>query len=628
LQRELSSDIPTPPGWSSDHSAGLSTLVAPEGDLRITFVELEPKATIQETALAAWRMLDPGFASPVMREVAAPPLGEWEEMHQIIYEAPASEARVELAVVRRLAGRTFVNLVRGSNAAVSRRGAQLNEAIGSWKPKGYQRANLKDAAAAEWTGQLSRQLKEFVLSAMAALQIPGVSIAVVQGGRIAYAEGLGVRSIEDKAPVTPQTRFMIGSTTKPLTTLLMAKLVEQKKLSWSTLVCDLLPGFALADPEITKRLELRHTASASTGMPRQDTEFIFRYSGIRPEDRIAQMKTMRPTTGFGETFQYSNFLVAAGGYAAARAFAANSSLESAYNDALTELVFRPLGMKDSFVRQEDALQGEAASPHAMNFDGGISRIPLSMEMSVYSVAPAGAAWSTGPDLCRYLLLELGNGRMPEGERVIDEAILLERRRRGVKIDEHSSYGLGLIVTDESGLQVVHHGGNTLGFSTDLFLVPEKDLGVVVLTNVYQVNVFLAAVRQNIFELAFGAEPKAEKTIAAAARMNQDGVALLRQKVTIDPAALDWVNELVGRYNCAELGAAVLTRREDGFWMQFDEWGSAVGGEIQSGGDRLLRLVSPPWRGGLKLLVDPGGGRLSLDAGQSKYVFSKLSPGYN
>jgi CubicO group peptidase (beta-lactamase class C family) len=97
---------------------------------------------------------------------------------------------------------------------------------------------------------------------------------------------------------------MIGSSTKPLTTLMMAKLIDQGKVAWQTRVCDLLSGFALADVELTARLELLHTASASTGMPRQDLEFIFRHSGITAEQRMEQMRSMTPTTGFGETFRY------------------------------------------------------------------------------------------------------------------------------------------------------------------------------------------------------------------------------------------------------------------------------------------------------------------------------------
>jgi CubicO group peptidase (beta-lactamase class C family) len=261
-------------------------------------------------------------------------------------------------------------------------------------------------------------------------------------------------------------------------------------------------------------------------------------------------------------------------------------------------------------------------PHAMDFAGRATQIPLSLEGSVESVAPAGGAWSTVLDLARYLMLELGNGRMPDGERVIGEATLLERRKKGIKIDEKSSYGLGLFVSEEAGLQVIHHGGNTLGFSADLFFVPERELGVVVLTNASGAVAFLKAVRQKVFELVLGAEAKAENTVEMAAKMNAQAIAVLQRQVTTDPAAMEWVGELAGRYTCAELGNARLEKREDGYRMEFDEWGSEVGSEVRDGGDRLLRLVSPPWRGGLSLLADAAGQKLLLDGAQKKYVFER------
>ncbi len=98
-------------------------------------------------------------------------------------------------------------------------------------------------------------------------------------------------------------------------------------------------------------------------------------------------------------------------------------------------------------------------------------------------------------------------------------------------------------------------------------------------------------RQNVFELVFGAEAKAEKTVEMAANMNAEAIALLQRQVTTDPAAMEWVSELAGRYICAELGNARIERREDGYWMEFDEWGSSLGAEVGESGDRLLRLAS-------------------------------------
>ncbi len=130
---------------------------------------------------------------------------------------------------------------------------------------------------------------------------------------------------------------MIGSSTKPLTTLMMARLIDQGKFAWTTPVRDLLPDFELGDPDITRKLEMRHTVCACTGMPRRDVDFVFRFEGISPEQRLLEMRTMRPTTGFGETFQYSNLLVAAGGYAAAPAFSLAARSKLAYEEAMRDV---------------------------------------------------------------------------------------------------------------------------------------------------------------------------------------------------------------------------------------------------------------------------------------------------
>jgi hypothetical protein len=118
-------EFTVPDRWTEEATGAVRTLVGAEGDLRITFVEVESGGSPQDSAVAAWRRIEPGFGSTVRMAVAIPAPDGWDEMHQIMYEVPPSEGRVELAFVRRLGGRTFVNLVRGTTAGVSRRGAQL-----------------------------------------------------------------------------------------------------------------------------------------------------------------------------------------------------------------------------------------------------------------------------------------------------------------------------------------------------------------------------------------------------------------------------------------------------------------------------------------------------------------------
>jgi hypothetical protein len=287
---------------------------------------------------------------------------------------------------------------------------------------------------------------------------------------------------------------------------------------------------------------------------------------------------------------------------------------------MSDLVLRPLRMNDTFLRQEDALRGEPAAPHAMGFDGRVHNIPISMELSVYSVAPAGGIWSTAPDLARYVLLELANGRLPGGELLISEEALLERRRPGIKIDDKNSYGLGLIISNESGLRVIHHGGNTLGFSADMYFLPDSGFGAVVLTNAYAAIEFLAGIRQKIRELVFGAEPRAEKIVETAKMAKGDFLTRLQTRVKTDAESTAWIGEILGTYRSTKLGGARISTTDHGYRIDFDEWSSNLAAEIQMGGDRLLRLISPPWAGAMKMLVRDG--ELVLDAAQMKYVFKK------
>ena len=617
-----STSIAIPMGWTLAPDTNALALVGPEGDLEVAYVAVANKGDAPSIATAAWRLLDPAFDRPIAQHVEAPSNDGWDLANEIIYRTNAAEGRVVAASVRALRERAYVALIAGSKAAFSRREAQLGEMIEAWKPDGLVAMSLADRTAAIWSKQHSDLLGRFVREAMDTMRIPGVAIAIVQAGKVVHADGFGVCMTGGAQPVAPDTRFMIGSTTKPLTSLMMARLIDRGSLAWSTPITDLLPDFALADPGLTRRLQLQHTVSASTGMPRRDVELVFRYRGISPEERLAEMKQMQPTTGFGEVFQYSNYLVAAGGYAAARSFAHECPLGSAYEQAMQQLVFDPLGMTHTTLHQEEACRDRAAAPHAIDVDGKPALIDLDMERFGEAVAPAGAIWSTALDMAKYLLLELNGGKDAHGEPLLSTCLLESRRSGGIKIDGKTSYGLGLVCADEQGLQVIGHGGSTLGFSSDMYFLPANDLGVVVLTNLRLANTFLAALRQKFFELVFGAAPLAEKTIAGAAKALEHAIATVRDRVKVDPDSVAWLDGLRGEYHCKELGSARISHRDDRYSAQFDGWGSVLGSETQSDGKRVVVLICPPWSGALRLQVSDDGQQLLLDGGQTKYAFVK------
>jgi CubicO group peptidase (beta-lactamase class C family) len=329
------------------------------------------------------------------------------------------------------------------------------------------------------------------------------------------------------------------------------------------------------------------------------------------------MKNMQPTTNdVDPVFQYSNYLVTAAGYAAARAYVPDGPLSDAFIAAMTDLIFQPLGMHDTCLGHEHA---NAALPHSVDFDGKTVPIPVELEAFCDSVQPAGGVWSTAPDLCKYLLLELGRGRLPRGERLMSENAICERRIRRVTVDEKSSYGLGLLLSDENGTHVVRHPGNTFGFSADLCFFPEKDLGFVFLANQGMAVHLTTAVRQKVTELAFGAEPKADATLEVAIK-KRAWTTRMNSAVLRNAESMTWIDALLGTYYSEEFGTADLVTKDGLYWMEFEEWASAIGCQTRYDGARLLYMTTPPWFVGQFVVSEAG--ELVLDNDHIRCVFRK------
>ena len=128
----------------------------------------------------------------------------------------------------------------------------------------------------------------------------------MQDGKVVFADGFGVRELGRGAKPDGDTLYMIASNTKALTTLMLAKLVDEGKLTWETPVTQLLPSFQLGDADTTSRVLVKHLICACTGLPRQDFEWLFQFEGVTPEGAMETLATMKPTSKFGELFQYSN----------------------------------------------------------------------------------------------------------------------------------------------------------------------------------------------------------------------------------------------------------------------------------------------------------------------------------
>jgi CubicO group peptidase (beta-lactamase class C family) len=614
-------------GWHLAETPNLIVIQEPEKELSAAFAEIVAP-TVEGAIAEAWKRWKPEFSRQVRQTTKPPATQGWDEIAQIAYETTADERRVVVGAARRKGETYYVTLVDGALSAAERRGAQLNIALGSLKVAGRAEENLSGRKAKPLDPALAEQFLAFAEKARTLAGVPGAAIAVVQNGKIVFEKGLGVRDASGSQPVTPETLFMIGSMTKPLTSLMMARLVDRGAFTWETPVTKLKPSFALGDPEATKRVTMAHTVCACTGLPRWDMEFIFEWDGSTPEKRMALLEAMKPTTGFGETFQYSNLMVATGGYVAALTGTKTTDPARAYVEAMNREVLGPLGMTSTALSLDVAVKREHARPHGRTLTFEPKPIATETERGVDSVMPAGGAWSNVRDISRWLLLELGDGKL-DGRQIVSESNLLERRKPRVKINAQQSYGLALFVDESRGLDAIGHGGNTFGFSADATFFPEHDLGLVVLTNVAAGNAYTGALRRRLIEILLGASEEAERGLAFGEQQRAEAIKKQMQEISLtpDPALVTpligaWTNDRLGRIEIREArGAACGDRGPSCILLDAGEWSGPLGMHTDKAGTRRILMTGPPFAG-IAFWPQEQDGRtvLLFETAQQKYLF--------
>ena len=563
--------VPIPTNWTVAEEEGFVTLTDPSGEISVYLAVLQgrnPEAVIAR----AWRRVDPEF-SLEPTDVLSPPSEPGVE--RTVVTNYDDSGRIYQGYGQLYKGAVYALLIDADLAAVQRRGAQVNIIATGFQIAALEKTDLTGAQPRPVDEAMIAELETFITDALPEFGIPGAAVAVVQGGEVVYTGGFGVREAGGDAPITPDTRMMIGSTGKSLTTMLMATLVDDGEMGWNTPVQNVLPEFEVADPKLSKTMTLRNLVCACTGVPRRDLELFFNADELNAEGVVESLRTFEFFTDFGEAFQYSNQLVGTGGYAAAAADGADyGELFAGYTKSLHERVLGPIGMANttlSFAEVERA--GDAATPHTFALDGLYTPIPLELERLLLPIAPAGAHWSTARDMARYLQTELALGVAPDGARVVSEKNLRTTWKPQVPVDAETDYGLGWFARDYNGLQLIYHGGNTLGFTSDLAFLPGENLGIVVLTNGQGTNAFNEAVRERLLELVFNQPARVGETVAFAAEQMSTGLDELDGKLRETDGAA--ARPFVGRYRNEALGAVSVRLEGNKLTLDAGEFASEL-----------------------------------------------------
>jgi CubicO group peptidase (beta-lactamase class C family) len=338
-------------------------------------------------------------------------------------------------------------------------------------------------------------LDAYVAHSMKVFEVPGIAVAIVKNGKVVLTKGYGVRKLGDSTPVDEYTIFGIGSNTKAFTTAALATLVDEGKLSWDDPVYQRLPGFVMYDPYVSHEMTIRDLLTHRSGMGLGEGDLLFwPQSSYTREEIIYKLRFMKPASSFRSHYAYDNLLYMTAGQIIP------AVTGTSWDDYVRQHIFLPLGMKNSNLSNAAFKAGDDyAFPHE-RVDGKLTIIDFEV---LNNAGPAGAINSCAADMAKWVQLQLNHGKFVDRDgRLFSEQQSQEMWSPQTILPIHdppaqlarlkanfADYALGWGLRDYHGRKLVGHTGGVAGFVSRVMLVPEENLGVVVLTNAEEGGAF-------------------------------------------------------------------------------------------------------------------------------------------
>jgi CubicO group peptidase (beta-lactamase class C family) len=415
-------------------------------------------------------------------------------------------------------------------------------------------------------------LDAYVGRVQQAFEVPGLSVAIVKDGKVVLAKGYGVRKLGEPARVDENTLFGIGSNTKAFTSAALASLVDEGKISWDDPVYQRLPGFQMYDPYVSHEMTIRDLLTHRSGMGLGEGDLLFwPHTTFTRDDIIYRLRFMKPASSFRSRFAYDNLMYIAAGQIIP------AVTGKSWEDYIREKILAPLGMSTTNLSNSAFKPGDNyAWPHS-KVDGKLQAIEF---VNLDNAAPAGSINSSAGEMAKWVTLQLNHGKFPNGnQRLFSEGRSLEMwsaetilpagNRVGPLAplsSRFAAYALGWGLRDYHGRKLVGHTGGVAGFVSRVMLVPEENLGVVILTNAEQGGAFdsiLFHVLDHYFGLpatdwiaAFKAADEQEQKEAAEVLKRRDTGRATDSKPSLS------AEKYAGVYNDAWYGPATI-RLENG-----------------------------------------------------------------
>ena len=332
----------------------------------------------------------------------------------------------------------------------------------------------------------SSAIDNLVESSMKAFDVPGISVGIIKDGKVIYAKGFGVRSLNTKQKTDENTLFGIASNSKAFTAVALGILVDEGKIKWDDKVREYIPEFKLYNPFVTEEFTIRDllTHRSVMGLGAGDLMFFPDSSDFTLKDILYNLHFLKPVSSFRTKYDYDNNLYIVAGEVITRVSGMS------WDDFVTQRILQPLDMNKtatSFDRLKD--KSDVIDAHAP-VDGKVQVIARSTLKVGHS---AGGVNSNITDLCKWVQLLLNGGKYGDGmskhlysenaaREIWSPQTIINVGSPGYYNTHFAAYGFGFFLSDVNGYKQVTHTGGLEGMVTQITMIPELNLGIIVLTN--------------------------------------------------------------------------------------------------------------------------------------------------
>jgi CubicO group peptidase (beta-lactamase class C family) len=398
----------------------------------------------------------------------------------------------------------------------------------------------------------------------------GMAIAIVKDGQVAFAKGYGTRELGVEAPVDENTVFAIASNSKAFTTAALSILIDEGKLSWEDRVSTHLPDFEMYDPWVTNELRIRDLVTHRVGLDTFSGDLLWYETTYSPDEILRRQRHLKPVSSFRSRYGYQNLMYIAAGKVIEKVSG------KPWCDFVTERILRPLEMNRTTCSTRN-LPDNAAFPH--NESGG--KLRKLHRGNVDGADSAAALNSSVSDLSKWIRLQLGRGTsggkqifsrerswemwQPYFARQLSEQFTSDNPTRNF-----SAVAMGWFIYDYQGRKVIDHSGGLDGMLSYTVLVPQENLGFVILTNsespAFSImmqkirDVFLDAPERDYNALSLANRKAAqERTAKRIADEDAKRVSGTRPSLALGKYAGTYRDQLYGDITVAEEGGRLVMR---------------------------------------------------------------------